>query len=335
MTRSGWIPSSSTSLRRSSRETATTMSQRRAITWRSMKRRWAPPSNDHVCSWATMTGTPASGPSSAAHRFDPNLCACRMSIRSRRMSTKSCRHDRRPRACLRSRPTNLTPCSERSSSALARVGRDSSSGPQRVAQRLLSKRSGDSRLEISTARRSPPPNEPILSTRVRWRSFRSFAVPLIRRSYSGPSHAPPTAFVRSADGRPAERTEARGYPIDFRVKAPVSRMASGLAGIPPGVVRLGRATRPRLLRALPRRRRRGLAQRRDRGSGVAGQPPGGGGRAAGAWLHRYTFPHTFPLRPPWVSAMAQGEGASLLVRIYQETSEERFAEAAMKRHADR
>ncbi len=38
--------------------------------------------------------------------------------------------------------------------------------------------------------------------------------------------------------------------------------------------------------------------------------------------------HTFPLRPPWISAMAQGEGASLLVRVFQETGDERYAEAA-------
>jgi hypothetical protein len=50
----------------------------------------------------------------------------------------------------------------------------------------------------------------------------------------------------------------------------------------------------------------------------------------GAWQHHQSFSHTFPLRPPWVSAMAQGEGASLLVRAHQETGEDRYADAARR-----
>ena len=53
-----------------------------------------------------------------------------------------------------------------------------------------------------------------------------------------------------------------------------------------------------------------------------------GGRHDGGWVERRPFRHTFPLRPPWLSAMAQGEGASLLVRMHNETREERFADAA-------
>ena len=55
-----------------------------------------------------------------------------------------------------------------------------------------------------------------------------------------------------------------------------------------------------------------------------------GGRYDGGWVHRFAFPHTYPLQGPWVSAMAQGEGASLLVRLYGVTSEEVFAEAAQR-----
>ena len=54
------------------------------------------------------------------------------------------------------------------------------------------------------------------------------------------------------------------------------------------------------------------------------------GPLAGGWLHHQPFPHTLPLRPPWLSAMAQGEGASLLVRLFNETGEERYAEAATR-----
>jgi heparosan-N-sulfate-glucuronate 5-epimerase len=52
--------------------------------------------------------------------------------------------------------------------------------------------------------------------------------------------------------------------------------------------------------------------------------------ADGAWLHRRPYPHTFKLDPPWPSAMAQGECASLLVRLHRETGDERFAESALR-----
>jgi heparosan-N-sulfate-glucuronate 5-epimerase len=54
------------------------------------------------------------------------------------------------------------------------------------------------------------------------------------------------------------------------------------------------------------------------------------GPLAGGWIHHMPFPHTFPLKPPWLSAMAQGEGASLMVRLFAETREERYAESARR-----
>lgn len=55
-----------------------------------------------------------------------------------------------------------------------------------------------------------------------------------------------------------------------------------------------------------------------------------GGERDGAWLHRFAFRHTFTLASPWTSAMAQGEGASILVRLHGETGDERYAEAAQR-----
>jgi heparosan-N-sulfate-glucuronate 5-epimerase len=55
-----------------------------------------------------------------------------------------------------------------------------------------------------------------------------------------------------------------------------------------------------------------------------------GGPSDGAWVHWMEMPHTYRLRPPWISAMAQGEGASLLVRLYAETGDESFADAARR-----
>lgn len=52
------------------------------------------------------------------------------------------------------------------------------------------------------------------------------------------------------------------------------------------------------------------------------------GPRAGGWVHTHTFPHTYLLRPPWLSAMAQGQGASLLVRMFEQTGDERCATAA-------
>jgi hypothetical protein len=52
------------------------------------------------------------------------------------------------------------------------------------------------------------------------------------------------------------------------------------------------------------------------------------GSSAGGWSHLHALPHTYRLDPPWLSAMAQGEGASLLARVHRETGDERFAEAA-------
>ena len=53
-------------------------------------------------------------------------------------------------------------------------------------------------------------------------------------------------------------------------------------------------------------------------------------RGDGGWAYEVPFPHTFRLRAPWLSAMAQGEAASLLVRLHRETGDGEFAEAAVR-----
>jgi hypothetical protein len=55
-----------------------------------------------------------------------------------------------------------------------------------------------------------------------------------------------------------------------------------------------------------------------------------GGRLDGGWPHLWSYPHTYRVRPPWLSAMAQGEAASLLVRLYRHTRDERYADAALR-----
>lgn len=53
------------------------------------------------------------------------------------------------------------------------------------------------------------------------------------------------------------------------------------------------------------------------------------GPRRGGWVHHFAYPHSLPLPAPWLSAMAQGQGASLLVRIHAHTHEQRFADAAL------
>ena len=50
----------------------------------------------------------------------------------------------------------------------------------------------------------------------------------------------------------------------------------------------------------------------------------------GAWEHALDYPHTFSVRAPWVSAMAQGQAASLLVRTFGETGHDRYADSAVR-----
>ena len=59
----------------SASETARKAVARRAISSRSMSRRSGLPSNDQVCSCASNTGAELNGDSTAAQRFEPNLCA--------------------------------------------------------------------------------------------------------------------------------------------------------------------------------------------------------------------------------------------------------------------
>jgi heparosan-N-sulfate-glucuronate 5-epimerase len=54
------------------------------------------------------------------------------------------------------------------------------------------------------------------------------------------------------------------------------------------------------------------------------------GPLAGGWPHKHSFPHSFDLPAGWLSGMAQGEAASLLVRVHGETGDDALAEAALR-----
>jgi heparosan-N-sulfate-glucuronate 5-epimerase len=55
-----------------------------------------------------------------------------------------------------------------------------------------------------------------------------------------------------------------------------------------------------------------------------------GGAMDGGWAHRSPLKHTYRTAVPWLSAMAQGEGASLLVRVSREVNREQYLEAAVR-----
>jgi heparosan-N-sulfate-glucuronate 5-epimerase len=55
-----------------------------------------------------------------------------------------------------------------------------------------------------------------------------------------------------------------------------------------------------------------------------------GGPRDGLWLNRLPYTKTFQLAAGWPSAMAQGEGASLLTRLHLATQDERYATAAQR-----
>jgi hypothetical protein len=55
-----------------------------------------------------------------------------------------------------------------------------------------------------------------------------------------------------------------------------------------------------------------------------------GGARDGLWLNKLPYTKTFQLAAGWPSAMAQGEGARLLTRLYVETADGRWADAARR-----
>jgi heparosan-N-sulfate-glucuronate 5-epimerase len=52
------------------------------------------------------------------------------------------------------------------------------------------------------------------------------------------------------------------------------------------------------------------------------------GTRFGGWAEPFDYPHTYDVRGPWLSAMAQAQCSSLLVRLFGELGREPFAEAA-------
>jgi heparosan-N-sulfate-glucuronate 5-epimerase len=117
----------------------------------------------------------------------------------------------------------------------------------------------------------------------------------------------------------------RGYPIDFRTKArAVDELPSWR--LPASAIQWALGCYERWLGGEGEvwlDAARSIAEQL-----VASQQRGG--RHDGGWLHHEPLAHTYRLSAPWLSALPQGEGVSLLVRVHQHTGEERFADAARR-----
>lgn len=121
-------------------------------------------------------------------------------------------------------------------------------------------------------------------------------------------------------------SELAGYYIDFRSKAVDS-------ATPPGwLPSLEEQMHVELAQwALGCLERHALGEGREwlEAAVWAGRHLAGIQNEKGELPHLTAFPHTFRLDPPWLSALAQGEVASLLARLHAATDEEGFADAAL------
>ncbi|MFN2629831.1 MAG: D-glucuronyl C5-epimerase family protein [Gaiellaceae bacterium] len=143
-----------------------------------------------------------------------------------------------------------------------------------------------------------------------------------RRSSAGLFSSARTFFLPI--GSLSDPDGVRGYPIDLRVKAASPRRSYGSGerltlGVE--VAQYGLACHERW--------RAGEGDEWLEAATVTGRHLVSLQEPDGSWLHQTPFRHTFPLRPPWKSAMAQGEAASLFVRLYGAVGDEQFADRAL------
>jgi hypothetical protein len=128
-------------------------------------------------------------------------------------------------------------------------------------------------------------------------------------------------------GRQVGDGEVRGYYIDMRAKARLPRWPEGWREQPGSIPYDAIAQRALgcFERWLAGEGEEWLGFAREAADHLAASQAANGG-----FVHTYELGHTFPIEPPSLSAMAQGQCASLLVRVHAETGEERHAEAALR-----
>ncbi len=116
----------------------------------------------------------------------------------------------------------------------------------------------------------------------------------------------------------------RGYPIDLRAKAAVAEWppswTPSLDGHYVSLVQFALGCYERFLA--------GEGEDWLQAASAGGRHLVDKQEADGSWLNTFSVPHTFSLKAPWRCGMAQGEAASLLVRLALTTGDEQFADAA-------
>jgi D-glucuronyl C5-epimerase C-terminus len=123
-------------------------------------------------------------------------------------------------------------------------------------------------------------------------------------------------------GERSDPAGVRGYPLDLRTKATLEADGSPRARVWSAWISRGLGCHERWLAGDGDEwldSARGVADLLLRDQ-----------RADGGWAHEFRYPHTFDVQAPWLSGLAQGEGASLLVRVHAATGEERYAEGALR-----
>lgn len=117
----------------------------------------------------------------------------------------------------------------------------------------------------------------------------------------------------------------RGYPIDMRSKAQAPRWPPPWMNPRPkriwvAMVQLGLGAHERWLAGEG-------DQWLETAAGCAGELVDAQ-EDDGRWVHGWDYPHTFDLPAGWISAIAQGEAASFLVRMHAATGDDAHADAA-------
>jgi heparosan-N-sulfate-glucuronate 5-epimerase len=135
--------------------------------------------------------------------------------------------------------------------------------------------------------------------------------------------------LRLLPGSLFEQSERRGYYIDLRAKAtptptwPPPWLRPGY-----GHVKLAQFGLGHFENYAANGDEEGLRVARSAGDHFVATQVRIDGPQLGGWRHEFSYAFRAPLRPPWLSAMSQGQAASLLTRLFAATGDARYAEAA-------
>jgi heparosan-N-sulfate-glucuronate 5-epimerase len=135
--------------------------------------------------------------------------------------------------------------------------------------------------------------------------------------------------LRLLPGSLFEQSERRGYYIDLRAKAtptptwPPPWLRPGY-----GHVKLAQFGLGHFEHYAANGDEQGLSLACSAGDHFVATQVRTEGPQLGGWRHEFAYTFRAPLRPPWLSAMSQGQAASLLTRLFAATGDARYAEAA-------